>query len=325
MVRLWAGQIDKGHECVLGCSSIRRMDWIMPPVIEPELLHTFIAIAESGRFTEAAKRVGRTQSAVSMQIKRLEDTIGRPLFVRNGRVMRLSSDGELLLGHARRILRAHQDALAAFHPSELAGTVTIGSPDEYAVAFLPRILRSFAETQPQVVVNVVCEPTRDLLAKLDAGEVDIVLFTEGGEVDRDDGQGDPILLREPVVWAGSASHGIHEEDPVPLALFQPGCRFRQWAISALADAGRGYRINYTSVSFAGIETAVRAGLAVAGIPRSNVTDGLRILTERDGFPALPDYALAMRRSECATSCIHDRLEDHILKCFRHGPPVEAAA
>jgi DNA-binding transcriptional LysR family regulator len=297
----------------------------MPPVLEPELLQTFIAIAETGRFTEAAKRVGRTQSAVSMQIKRLEETIGRPLFVRDGRSVKLSSDGELLLGHARRVLRAHEEALAAFHPSQLAGAVTIGTPDEYAVAFLPTILRSFAETHPQVLVNVVCEPTRSLMPKLDMDEIDIILFTEGGEVDRDDGKSDPILLREPVVWAASAEHGVYQDDPVPLALFQPGCRFRQWAISALADAGRGYRINYTSVSFAGIETAIRAGLAVGAIPRSNVTPGLRTLSERDGFPALPDYALAMRRAKGATSCIHDRLEDHIINCFRHGPPRQAAA
>jgi DNA-binding transcriptional LysR family regulator len=297
----------------------------MPPILEPELLQTFIAIAETGRFTEAAKRVGRTQSAVSMQIKRLEETVARPLFVREGRTVRLSSDGELLLGHARRVLRAHAEALAAFQPSELAGTVTIGAPDEYAVAFLPTILRSFAETHPQVHVNVVCEPTRSLLPKLDMNEIDFVLFTEGGYLDHDDGKSDPILLREPVVWATSEKHCVHQDDPVPLALFHTGCRFRQWAIGALADAGRGYRINYTSVSFAGIETAVRAGLAVAAIPRSNVTPGLRILDERDGFPALPDYALAMRRAKGATSCVHDRLEDHIVNCFRHGPPRQAAA
>jgi len=297
----------------------------MPPVIDPELLHTFVAIAETGRFTEAAKRVGRTQSAVSMQIKRLEETIGRDLFVRDGRTVQLSSDGELLLGHARRVLRAHAEALAVFRPSELTGAVTIGAPDEYAVAFLPKILRSFAETHPQVLVNVVCEPTRSLTPKLDMNEIDIILFTEGGEIDRDDGKADRILLREPVVWATSEKHCVFQDDPVPLALFQPGCRFRQWAVSVLADAGRGYRISYTSVSFSGIATAMRAGLAVGAIPYSNVTPGMRILSEREGFPALPDYALAMRRAKGATSCVHDRLEDHIVNCFRHGPPREAAA
>lgn len=295
------------------------------PLLEPELLQTFIAIAETGRFTEAAKRVGRTQSAVSMQVKRLEETIGRPLFVRDGRTMQLSSDGELLLGHARRILRAHHDALTAFQPTELSGKVTIGSPDEYAVTFLPQILRSFAETHPQVVVNVVCEPSRSLLPKIDSNEIDIVLFTAGSEGTLEDGMNDRVLLREPVVWAASASHSVFQQDPVPLALFQPPCRFRSWAIGTLADVGRRYRINYSSVSFAGIETAVRAGLAVAAVPKSNVSPGLRVLTERDGFPPLPEYALAMRRAKTATSCIHDRLEDHILELFRDGPPREAAA
>jgi DNA-binding transcriptional LysR family regulator len=298
---------------------------LMPPVLEPELLQTFVAIAETGRFTEAARRVGRTQSAVSMQIKRLEQTVGRPLFVRDGRVMQLSSDGELLLGHARRILRAHTEALTAFQPTELSGTVTIGSPDEYAVAFLPRILRSFARTHPQVLVNVVCEPSRSLLPKLASGEIDICLFTEGTEGTQEDGMNDTVLMREPVVWAACADEDF-SSDPVPLALFHPPCRFRSWAIGALADAGRGYRVNYSSVSFAGIETAVRAGLAVAAIPRSNVSEGLRILGEAERFPPLPEYALAMRRAKTATSCIHDRLEDHILGLFRNGPPTcEAAA
>lgn len=297
----------------------------MSPVLEPELLQTFVAIAETGRFTEAAKRVGRTQSAVSMQIKRLEETIGRPLFVREGRTMQLSSDGELLLGHARRILRAHQEALSVFQPTELAGTVTIGSPDEYAVAFLPSILRSFAETNPNVLVNVVCEPSRSLLPKIDSNEIDFVLFTEGAEGSQGDNKTDPILLREPVVWAASARHCIFQSDPVPLALFHPPCRFRSWAIGALADAGRGYRVNYSSVSFAGIEAAVRAGLAVAAIPQSNISPGLRPLTKEDGFPPLPEYGLAMRRAKTATSCAHDRLEDHILTCFQQGPPREIAA
>ncbi len=297
----------------------------MPDTLEPELLQTFVAIAETGRFTEAAKRVGRTQSAVSMQIKRLEQSVGRPLFVRDGRLMQLSSDGETLLGHARRILRAHTEALLALQPVELTGTLTIGSPDEYAVAFLPKILRGFAATHPQVVINVVCETSRSLLPRLAANEIDICLFTQGMEGTQEDGMNDTVLLREPVVWAASADEGDFSRDPVPLALFHPPCRFRSWAIGALADAGRSYRVNYSSVSFTGIETAVRAGLAVAAIPRSNVSPGLRILGEADGFPPLPDYAMAMRRAWAATSCIHDRMEEHIRALFRHGPPCEAAA
>lgn len=292
----------------------------MPEIIEPDLLQTFLAIAETGRFTEAAKRVHRTQSAVSMQIKRLEEMIGRPLFLRAGRSVQLTADGELLLGHARRILRAHSEALAAFSSSELRGTVTIGAPDEYAVVFLPGILKSFSETHPQVHVNVVCDTSVNLLKRLAENEIDLTLVTHGYK-----DEGGTIVKRGPVVWASSAGHCVHEQTPVPLALFHPGCRIRQAAIEALARKGRDYRIAYTSVSLSGIQVALQAGLAVGAMPRGNVTKGLRVLDERDGFAKLPDYEIALHRAPDATSEIHDRLEEHILENFRRAEHQEVAA
>lgn len=292
----------------------------MQTTIEPDLLQTFVAIADTGTFTDAAKRVHRTQSAVSMQIKRLEDLLGRQVFVREGRVVSLTHDGEILLGYARRILRAHQEALAAFVQSDLQGTVRFGTVDEYAVAFLPAILARFAETHPLVHVEVVCDTTMNLLGLLDENAIDFALVTHGYGNDRG-----IVLLREPIVWVALASQCAYREDPVPLALFQPGCIFRQWAIDALAKQGRSYRLAYTSVSLSGIEAALRAGLAVSAMPRSNVTKGLRILDERDGFPPLPNYQIALRRSETARSPIQDRLEQHIIENFRPGESFTAAA
>jgi len=288
----------------------------MPTAIEPDLLQTFVAIAEGGSFTDAARRVHRTQSAVSMQIKRLEETLGRPVFVRDGRTVSLTQDGEVLLGHARRILRAHQEALAAFSEPGLEGTVTLGTPDEYAVAFLPAILARFAECQCHVHVEVICDSTVNLLARLEENALDFALVTQGYG---DDGI---LLMRDDVVWVTSARHCAHEQDPIPLALFQPGCRFRQRAIDALAAAGRPYRLALTSVSLAAIEAAVRAGLAVTVLPRSNVTPGMRILDERDGFPVLLDNRVELRRSESARSAVHDCLAEYIIDSFR---PHAAAA
>jgi DNA-binding transcriptional LysR family regulator len=297
------------------------MEWAMQTTIEPDLLQTFVAIADGGSFTDAAKRVHRTQSAVSMQIKRLEELLGRPVFVRDGRSVSLTRDGETLLGHARRILKAHQEALAAFVQSELQGTVRLGTVDEYAVAFLPAILARFAETHPLVHVDVVCDTTTNLLARLAENAVDFALITHGHGGD----DGGIVLLREPVVWATLATHCAHRQDPVPLALFHPGCKFRQWAIDSLAKQGRAYRIAYTSVSLSGIEAALRAGLAVSALPRSNVSEGFRILDERDGFPALPSYQIALRRSEHADSPVHDCLEQHIVENFRPGASLTVAA
>ena len=291
----------------------------MPALIEPDLLQTFVTIAESGSFTEAAKRVHRTQSAVSMQIKRLEELLGRPVFAREGRVVRLNADGELLLGHARRILDAHREALAALLQPELQGTVSLGTVDEYAVTFLPSILARFGESHPLVHVQVICDMTVNLLRRLGENEIDFAIITHGYGDD-----GGIVLYREPLVWVTSASHSAQLMNPIPLALFHPGCRFRQWAIDALAQQARPYRIAYTSMSLAGIEAALRAGLAVSAVPRSNVGASLRILDERDGFPPLPNYQIALRRAGNARSPVHDRLEQHILENFRLGA-VSAAA
>lgn len=292
----------------------------MQTTIEPDLLQTFVAIAESGSFTDAARRVHRTQSAVSMQIKRLEELLGRSVFVRNGRSVGLSHDGEMLLGHARRILTAHHEALAAFVQPELQGTVRLGTVEEYAVAFLPAILARFAESHPVVHVEVICDMTANLLGRLDANTIDLALITHGYGDDRG-----VVLLREPVVWVTLASHCAHVQDPVPLALFHPGCMFRQWAIDALARRGRSYRLAYTSMSLAGIEAALRSGLAVSALPRSNVNEVFRILDERDGFPELPSYQIALRRSETAVSPLHDCLEQHIIENFRPRSALTAAA
>jgi DNA-binding transcriptional LysR family regulator len=296
------------------------MERPMQTMIEPDLLQTFVAIADGGSFTDAARRVHRTQSAVSMQIKRLEELLERPVFVRDGRSVRLTHDGEILLGHARRILKAHQEALAVFAEPALHGTVTLGTPDEYAVAFLPAILSRFAEGRCHVHVEVVCDSTINLLARLADNTIDFALVTHGYG-----GDGGVVLLREPIVWAASARHCAHEQEPVPLALFHSGCKIRQWAIDALAKQGRSYRLAYTSVSLAAIEAAVRAGLAVTALPRSNVGEGLRILDGRDGFPELPGNQIELRRSETARAPIHDCLEQHIVDSFRPGASFTVAA
>ena len=296
------------------------MGCAMEALIEAELLQTFVAIAEAGSFTLAAERVHRTQSAVSMQIKRLEERVGRPLFLRDGRSVRLTADGELLLGHARRILKAHREALATFAPSAWRGTIAVGTAEEYAVAFLPAILARFAATHPLVQVDVICDTSLNLARRLKAHEVAFALVTHG----YGDAEG-IVLHREPLVWAGSAAHRAYREDPVPLALFHPGCPFRGWAIAALEAASKPYRLAYTSISLAGIEAALRAGLAVSAMPWSIVREGWRVLDERDGFPALPSYQLALKRADDAVAPLHDRFERQVIEHFRPARGASPAA
>lgn len=292
--------------------------------LEPELLRSFVAIAETGSFTAAARRVNRTQSAVSMQIKRLEELVGRELLCRDSRTVTVTPDGETLLGHARRILRAHQEALAAFDPDALAGEVTIGAPDDYASTFLPRILARFGETHPRVLVNVVCRPSSELSTCLAAGTVDLALVTQGHTQGHGD-EGGVLVHREPLVWVTSASHRAHEREPMPLAVFEHGCLFRRWAMERMMKVGRPTRIAYTSPSIAGIYAALDAGLAVSVLLRSNLRPGLRALTTAEGFPPLPEVGIMLQRAAKDGDPLLDRLEDHILESFRGQTALGTAA
>lgn len=192
---------------------------------DSELLRTFVSIAETGSFTRAADLVGRTQSAVSMQVKRLEDVAGATLFVRNARGVALTPLGESLLTDARRIIRLLDQAAEALHPNALEGAVSVGIPEEYGTTILPQILARFAETHARVEVTVTCEPSLALQAALERGDLDLAVTV----VDDGRTQGE-ILLHDPTVWVTSSRHLAHEQDPLPVAMFARGCWWRDWAL-----------------------------------------------------------------------------------------------
>ncbi|MBO6781662.1 MAG: LysR family transcriptional regulator [Alphaproteobacteria bacterium] len=269
-------------------------------------LRTLLAVVDNGSFSRAAEQVHRTQSAVSMQIKRLEETVGKTLFERVGRRSELTREGVALVDYARRILRLHDEALIAVTRPEVTGVVRLGVPDDYMSGFLPEVLSEFAETYPQVEVELRCETSAKVSRAYEKGDVDIGLVTIAMVP-----QQCRLVRREPVVWATSRRHLVHERDPVPLAVFEPGCIFRQWARDLLDEAGRAYRIAYSSESMAGLVTAVEAGLAVTILPRSGLPHGFRELAPEEGFPALPfvDIGLIPPRAD-AGGAVH-ALADHI--------------
>ena len=255
------------------------------------LLKTFLAIIDSGSFTRAAKVVHRTQSAVSMQVKRLEETIGKPLFNRIGRSFTLTSEGETLVPYARRMLKLHEEAVAAMIQPEMTGAVRIGTPDDYALRFLPNILSQFAKAYPRVQVAVRCETSAQLAPALEKGEIDLALLT--GETYQEHGV---VVRQDQTVWVTSANHLAHEEDPLPLAIFQAECLFRKWAFQALDKERRHYRVAYQSPSIAGILAAVTAGLAVTVLSASIVPPDARILSAKEGFPQLPETTIFLQHS-----------------------------
>jgi DNA-binding transcriptional LysR family regulator len=293
----------------------------MPAPLDLDQLRTFVAIAETGSFTRAADVVYKTQSAVSMQMRRLEERIGKPIFARDGRNSRLTEEGERLLGYARRMVRLSEETLAAFDETELQGTVRLGTPDDYADRFLPEILARFARSNPRVEVSVICEPSLTLMEMARTGDIDLSIVTACGEANTS------VVRQEPLLWVTSQAHGIEQEDVLPMALAKAPCIWRSAALDGLASVGRKYRILYTSGNSTAISAAVLAGLAVTVFPESALRPGMRVLSEAEGFPRLPICEIGIIRSwSRPASPIVDKLAEHIVSSLDNlSVPAVAAA
>lgn len=292
----------------------------MSRLLDIDQLRTFIAIVDVGSFTRAADDVHKTQSAVSMQMKRLEERIGKSLFERDGRQSRLTPDGTRLLEFARRMLRLNDEAMMALTEPALVGTVKLGLPDDYADRLLPRVLAAFARSHPRVEINVTCEPSSCIIRRIREGRLDIGIVTHG-----DCGGYGEIFRREPLYWCGSEQHCAHELDPLPLALGPSDCSWRRSAIDALDRIGRPYRIAYTSGSAAALSGAVLAGLAISVLPESAMRTEMRILRSEDGLPPLPYCDIALLRANHATAPVHDALAEHIHSRLSNMAPSAIAA
>lgn len=273
--------------------------------LDLDQLQTFVAINETGSFTKAADEVFRTQSAVSMQMRRLEERIGRPLFEKDGRSNRLTAEGERLLNYARRMLRLNHETLAAFDDRSLEGQVRIGVPDDYADRFLPEIMGRFAQSNPRIEMSIICEPTLNLAELIRKGQIDIALVTQCDDVIPD------VVRREPLLWVTSASHAIHEEPVVPLAVGRPTCAWRKAATDTLDQSGRDYRVLFTSWSATVVIAAVMSGLAVSVLPECALRPGMRVLGEADGFAPLRDCQIGILRGHTGQRDIVDAVARHI--------------
>ena len=279
------------------------------PSIDSELLRTFVAIADEGGFTRAGEVVNRTQSAVSMQMKRLEeDILQRSLFQKDGRTVSLTVEGQVLLGYARRILKLHSEVFNTLREPHMVGVVKIGSPDDYVMRFLPGILSRFAQAYPLVQVEVHCEPSKQLLQRQDL-DLSIVTREPGTEI----GQ---ILRQERFVWMEAQGFCPHEQTPLPLAMFNTDCFCRIWACNALDAMQREYRIAYTSASLSAISAVVTAGLAVTAQLESLLTPDLRIIGEAEGMPQLPSASIVLLRNPKNTSPVTECLAEHIADGFK---------
>lgn len=254
------------------------------------LLHTFLDLAETGNFTRTAARVHRTQSAVSAQIRRLEDILGAALFTRTTRAVSLTPAGERLIPHARAVVEAANALAARFHGADVEGDVRIGCPEDVASADLPAILADFAASHPRVRLHVRCDLTLHLVEQFEAGAFDLILIKQ------DPARvlaGAKVLRMEPLSWvaapgfAGAAMPGAL----TPLVLAPAPCVYRARAVEALAAAGYGADVVYASTSEAGQIAAVRAGLGLTVLPARRVPADLAIAGA--GWPALRQVAICL--------------------------------
>ena len=271
-----------------------------------ESLRSFAAIAESGVMSRAAERVGRTQAALSQQVKKLESIVQQPLMVRSSRGVKLTSQGERLLAHAQTILRAHDEAVTELMGVRLLGNLRFGCPDDYAGAFLPPLLQSFASQHPQVLIEVDCAPTPRLLEKLGAGVLDIALISLPEGAPR--GQ---VLRREPFVWVGAKGGEAHKSNPLQLALSDLDTLDHQAATQSLRKAGRRYRIAYASGSMTGLTAVVRSGRAVTVLTQPAVPPDLQVLPRSAGLPRLPSVGITVRTAPRSKSALLGRFESHV--------------
>ena len=277
----------------------------MAAPLDLNLLKTFVAVVESGSLSNAAPRVGRSQSAVSMQMQRLEETVGNQLLVRGPRTVTPNAAGEDFLIYARRLLKLSDEAWASVTRPKETGSVRLGVPDDYAAFLLPPVLSRFAEEHPLVTVELVCEQSTALVKTLAEGRLDLAIVTRLPDQPLD------VIRLERFVWVASSNHVAWQADPLPVALFEPGCAARMNVLQALGDADRSYRCTYSSASLLGLIAVVQAGLAVAGLAQRSVPQSLRIIGANEGLPALPDLEVGILRNPMSTTPAVDRLHDFL--------------
>lgn len=262
-------------------------------MFDPVQLRSFLAVAETGGFTSAARRLGLQQSTVSQHVRRLEEASGRRLFDRDTHAVALTGDGEVMLGFARTILDAHERAAAYFARSPVRGRLRFGASEDFVLSALPEVLRAFRRTHPQVDLELTVGLSGVLHEQLAAGALDLLLAKRlpGGSAGR-------LVWREPLVWVASEEFRLEPGQPVPLIVYPPPSITRARAMAVLDAAGRPWRIACTSGSLSGVTAAALAGLGVLAHARGLVPRGLRVVREAGELPELgeTEFVLAGGRA-----------------------------
>lgn len=263
------------------------------PDLQIDWLKCFVAVVDTGSLSRAAIEVFRSQSAVSMQLKKLEAALNCQLLLRGPRQHQLTSEGQLLLGYARRLLDLHAESQSVFHGAKLSGRIRLGVPDDYASQYLTPVLKRFALHFSDVEIDLYCEQSTSLIPRVTKGELDLALIS------RDHERRGTLLFHEPMVWVGTPYFDVWRRDPLPIAVYEESSLARRSAIKSLALQGRRYRIVYNSSSLAGQLAAVESGLAVAVLTRCSATGNVQLLGNEHQLGPLEPMQVAVYRSRAS--------------------------
>lgn len=279
----------------------------MVGTLDIDILRSFTVIADIGSFSRAASRLAKTQSALSMQIKRLEELTGHTLLHRGGRGVTLTSQGEKLIGYARDILRIHDQAFMDLSGRGLSGSLKFGCPDDYAVCFLPQLVGEFTQLHPSVFIEIFCGTTQQLHQKLRRNEIDLALVSVEDKARQD------VLRTEHLVWVGQPRSPIWNTSPLPLALSEKDTFDHKAAIKSLECLKRPYRLVYASGSLAGLIAVVRSGHAIAVLTKCAVPEDIQELPKEAGLPDLPTLGITLAFSEGNKDPLVEKFASHIEK------------
>lgn len=285
-----------------------------------ELLLSFVSVAEHGGFSAAARALNRTQSAVSLQIKRLEEQLGTPVFRRTSRKIELTPAGGTFLPYARRLLQLQDEAMSAAAAAEQVGSVRLGLSDEQAAAYLPTVLPGFTARFPAVPVEVTCDLSPILIDRLQDGLLDLALVVRHGPTATG-----RVVARQSLVWVAATDFRLDPGRPVPLAVNPEGCVYRAQALAALSRANRKWRVAYTSQSSTGINIAVALGMAVAIKAARSVPPGCRVLGAADGLPPLAPAQIELHRAPATFSRPAELITQLLLEALDGGEAGPAAS
>jgi len=256
--------------------------------LDIDLLRCFATVVEAGGFTAAAKTLLRTQSAVSVQIKRLEETIGHTLFERNKRCPVLTEHGEILLGYAHRMLKLNDETVSRLTHTEMEGTLRLGIVEYLAPHRLPVIMSKLSRAYPKLDLRLRIDLSSKLHTELDEGKLDVIIAA----CNKNDEQG-KILFKDKLCWATGPLGIPDSENPVPLAVLPSPCFYRQAATQSLDSQGRSWHCAVTTMNLSGVQSVIQAGLAIGVLSESSLLPSMKVLTQEDGFPPLPTMTLGV--------------------------------